>query len=129
VANTGLFHFGTGLQSVTAANLVLQGGTSTGGSGGGAFINNTFGGGNQEILVTGTISLAGGAVGQGNRAFIITNGNQLIDGDPHIVATGGAGGGGTAVLNTSNGVGIVVNAAGKQQTINAASITLTGGAG
>src|SRR6185503_11955377 len=51
--NSGLFHSGTGLQSVTAANIALQGGTSAGTSGGGAFISNTNGGGDQDIFASG----------------------------------------------------------------------------
>ena len=111
-------------QTINAGSVVLQGGA--GGSGNGAFINSTFGG-NQTLTVPGEIRVTGGDGGTGNRAGIITNANQTIDGNPHIVLRGGNGGG---AGNASNNV--VIQATGddtKVQTINARSVEIRSGAG
>ena len=120
----GLFHNGTGAQTITAGNLELRGGTGTNT---GAFINSNAGGDQNIIVSGGTIAITGGAAGTGNRAGMVATGNQTIAGDPHIVLTGGAGGGSG---NASNNV--FVQATGddtKLQKINAATITLTAGTG
>ena len=121
--NVGIFHNGTGEQRVTAGNVEVRGGIGTNTA---AFINST-GGGDQTLTVTGELRVTGGASGTGNRAGIVTNANQTINGNPDIVLTGGAGGG---AGNASNNV--FIQATGPdttQQTINARTIQITAGTG
>jgi hypothetical protein len=65
-----------------------------------------------------------------NRAFISSNGNQTINGDPNIVIIGGSSGAGTAALNTSNGAGINTNVRRQGcKRSHAGNITLNAGSG
>src|SRR5205085_10447714 len=72
--NSGVFQMQTGKQTVSVQSITLQAATS--GSNGGAFILNTntgnLPGGDQQLDVTGTIALTGGAVGTSHRAGIAT---------------------------------------------------------
>jgi filamentous hemagglutinin family protein len=127
-ASAGIFQNRPGQQTVSAANIVMQGGPS--GSGNGAFINTSVGG-DQLLTVPGEIRVIGGAGGTANRAGIVSTGSQTIDGNlnqkPNIVLAGGAGGG---LGNASNNV--FIQATGgetKPQTINAGTIQITAGAG
>jgi filamentous hemagglutinin family protein len=119
--SAGIFQNRPGQQTVSAANIVMQGGPS--GSGNGAFINSTFGG-DQTLTVTGEVRLTGGDGGSANRAGIVTNANQTINGNPDLVLAGGAGGAGTNVFIQATGSGSTT-----QQTINARGIELRSGAG
>ena len=121
--NVGLFHNGTGEQRVDAGNMELRGGTGTNTA---AFVNSNAGG-DQVVTVTGGLTISGGASGTGNRAGMVSSGNQTINGNPDIVLTGGAGGG---AGNASNNV--FVQAIGPdttQQTINARTIQIRAGTG
>src|SRR5678815_870482 len=128
--NSGLF---TGLnvqQTVNAGSITLRGATA--GNSGGAFISNTnttntLGSADQAVNVTGGITIVGGESGLSNRAGIVTNGNQTISGNPDITLTGGASGAGTGAAG--NSVFITTNGTGKQQTINAGTISVTAGTG
>ena len=114
---SGIFHNGSGLQTVNAARIELQGGPS--GANNGAFISVLGGGvaanaGAQMINVTGDISIAGDA---GGNAAISNLGNrkQTIFAD-NIHLTNSAGGG--------NNSGAFIT--GPQQEIHAAGdVTLT----
>jgi len=120
--NVGIFHNGSGEQRVTAGNVEVRGGIGTNTA---AFISNA--GGDQTITVTGELRVTGGPSGTGNRAGIVSSGNQTINGNPDIVLTGGAGGG---AGNASNNV--FIQATGPdttQQTINARTIRLNSGTG
>jgi filamentous hemagglutinin family protein len=122
-SNAGIFHNSNGAQAVSAGGITLQGGT---GINNGVFINSTAGG-NQTLTVTGELKLTGGDGGNANRAGIVTNANQVINGNPEIILKGGAGGG---AGNNSNNV--FIQATGPdttQQTINARRIEVTAGAG
>jgi filamentous hemagglutinin family protein len=130
---TGIFHNGSGIQTINAAGISIAGGTA--GNTNAAFISSIGGGvvanaGNQIInVVGGNIAVTAGSVGSGNRAGLTSSANQTINGNPNIVVTGGADGGGSGLTNTSNGAFISANTAGKLQTINAANITVNAGAG
>jgi hypothetical protein len=123
---SGIFHNGSGLQKVTAANIALQGGSA--GNGNAAQIGSFGGGvpanaGDQEINVAGgAITIVGGAAGSNNRALILSSGNQTINGNPDITLQGGASG-------SDNGVGIIASGLTKTQTIHAKNIALVSGSG
>ena len=111
-------------QVINAGSVVLEGGA--GGSNNGAFINSNFGG-DQILTVPGTIRITGGSGGLGNRAGMVTNANQTINGNPDILLTGGSGGG-----VAGNGNNVFIQATGgdaKSQTINARSVEIRAGAG
>ncbi|MBL8377197.1 MAG: filamentous hemagglutinin N-terminal domain-containing protein [Burkholderiales bacterium] len=77
----------------------------------------------------GNINLTGGTVGNNNAAVIVANGgNQTINGNAVIAAVGGASGGAS---NNDNAAAITLDdlVGAGTQTINAGSISLTGGAG
>jgi hypothetical protein len=125
--NTGIFHNRQGQQTVSATDILIEGGAS--GSNNGAFISSNGpnpagpGGGDQVVHVSGSITLNGSETGTNNRAFISANRNQTIDGNPDIVVHAGA----SAITATTN-AGIVVNTPGMLQTINARNIALSNAA-
>jgi filamentous hemagglutinin family protein len=124
---SGLFlTAGNGKQTATAASIELTGASS--GSNGRALISNSSGTGDQEINVTGTIRLTGGAGGLANQAIIVSSGNQTVNGSPDIILNGGNGVG-TIAAGTQNSATIQTNVAGKTQNVTARSITATGGLG
>ena len=125
-ANSGVFQSQSGQQTISAANISLHGADA--GDNGRALIS-AFGGGDQTIDVTGLLSITGGSNGLANRAGIQTGGNQTITGNADIVVTGGASGTGTNPQGTSNAAFISANTPGRQQTIEARSITLNAGSG
>ncbi|MFN0163295.1 MAG: filamentous hemagglutinin N-terminal domain-containing protein [Burkholderiales bacterium] len=116
--------------SAAGSVLTILGGT--GGNGNEAsFDNNLASATSQTISFAsgGNINLTGGTVGNGNAAVIVVNGgNQTINGNAAIAAVGGASGG---AVNDDNAAAIVVDdlVGSGTQTINASSISLTGGAG
>jgi filamentous hemagglutinin family protein len=116
-SQSGIFHNRQGVQSVTAANIELLGGSA--GTRNGAFINSNNGG-DQQLNVSGNIALTGGS-GAGtsnNHAQITTNANQTINAGA-IALQGGMGG-------MNNGAFII----GANQHITATGkLTMTGGAG
>lgn len=95
-----------------------------------------YGAGNQTFTFTGptgNITLTGGTLGNNNGAWIDQegSGSQIISGNPNITLTGGASGGNFVVYGGENyqfdnGAGISSNGV---QTINAQSLTLSGGGG
>jgi hypothetical protein len=128
--NSGVFGGFNVQQTVNAGSITLRGATA--GNSGGAFISNTnstntLGSADQAVNVTGGITIVGGENGLSNRAGIVTNGNQTITGNPDITMTGGASGTGTSTAG--NSVFITTNGTGKQQTINAGTISVTAGSG
>ena len=123
--NAGLIHQGSGEQRITAGNLVMEAGSGVNTN---AVLTSSDVAADQHITVTGTLQVKGGPAGDGNQAIVRSAGNQIIDGNATITLEGGASSG-QAGSNTAFIVGAASNAPGKQQTINAASITMRSGAG
>jgi filamentous hemagglutinin family protein len=120
----GIFHNGTGQQTVSAAGIVLQGGSS--GSGNRALIvaNN----GSQQINAgAGAITLMGGSGGADNSAAI--NQNFASPGLTQTITVDD--GGSLSLQGGSSGTGnfAQVRAAGGLQTITAGDTTITAGLG
>ena len=129
----GIFHNGSGQQTINAAGISLAGGNA--GNTNAALIN-ALGGGvpanaaNQVFNVGADgIRIAAGAVGSGNRAGIFGSATQTFNVDGDITITGGAGGSGFASDSTSNNAFISDSGASGVQTINARNITINAGAG
>jgi hypothetical protein len=113
----GMFHNGTGPQTVNAAGILVQGGSV--GSGNGAFINSA---GSQQVNAgAGGITIVGGAGVTGDQAGIFQNGTglQAITAQGIVLQGGSSGSGNSAIIGANNG----------SQTINAGSggITMIGG--
>ena len=120
--NSGIFHNRQGQQRITAANIVVQGGS--GGSGNGAFISSLNGGDQVVDVAGGSISITGGNSGSGNVAGITTlsTGNQQISvaGGNITLNGGGAGSNNNASLNSNFA---------NQTILGNADISVSGGAG
>jgi filamentous hemagglutinin family protein len=85
---TGIFHNGTGAQTISAGSIALQGGAS--GANNGAFISSQSTGA-QSLSVAGTISVTGGAGGTNNIGSIFSRSSQTVQAGA-IAVTSGAGG-------------------------------------
>jgi filamentous hemagglutinin family protein len=124
---TGIFHNRQGLQTVNAGSITVRGGT--GGSNNVAFIStNPFsspsapGGRDQVINVSGDIAVLGSDAGSNNRATIVANnGTQIINAGGDIIIRAGASG-----VSGSTNASISTNTSGRQQTINARNIAISG---
>jgi len=85
----GIVHNSTGPQTLSASDMVIEGGTA--GTGNGALISSPRGG-DQQINVSGDITLTGGTTGSSNFARIVVDtGTQTINAGS-ITLSGGAGG-------------------------------------
>jgi hypothetical protein len=122
---SGIFHNGSGVQTITAADVSVTGGP--GGSGNRAQIGSFGGGvpanaGNQVLNVAGgQISVRGSDAGSVNNANIITLADQFINGNPDLVLIGGA----SNVPGVStNNFAAIQTAVGRSQTIHAGTITI-----
>lgn len=119
-----IFHNGTGLQSVSAPGIALQGGTS--GSGNRALISANNG---SQLINAGAggITLIGGSGGAGNSAAI--NQNLAGPGLTQIITV--TDGGSLSLQGGSAGTGNFgqIRAAGDLQTITAGDTTITAGSG
>jgi hypothetical protein len=130
---------GSSTQTIQGASTI----SLTGGSGGG-FYNSTTNsyegnratignGKGAQTISAGSILLTGGAAGTLNTAQISSSGMQTLTATHALRLTGGAGGGGTldddgTVINLGNGA-YITSYGGRQQTISAGSVALTGGGG
>lgn len=95
-AAAGIFHNGSGMQSITAQGIFIQGGAD--GMNNGALIGAN---GGAQSVQAGTITLVGGADGTGNTAILRSGpGLQTIVAD-QIDVTGGAGGTGNFAVIVS----------------------------
>lgn len=95
-ASAGIFHNGSGMQSIAAQSIFIQGGAD--GMSNGAQIGAN---GGPQSVQAGTISLEGGADGSGNTAILRSGpGLQTIVAD-RIDVTGGAGGTGNFAVIVS----------------------------
>ena len=123
---SGLFHNGSGVQSIRAGAIALSGGPS--GNGNRALIASTGGGipanaGNQVVYVAGgQISVRGSEGGSANVASITSSADQTIDGNPDIVLVGGAS---TLAGVTNANTATIQTALGRSQTVRAGTITMT----
>jgi hypothetical protein len=127
---SGIFHLGSGTQTISADTITLNGGAS--GNGNGAQISSQVGTSGAQTVTASNITLKGGTGTSGNVALLRTvNADQTIKGfagkpDPVITVTGGDSGG---VAGNGNSASISAGGAGHTQKIDAASLTLTSGAG
>jgi filamentous hemagglutinin len=126
---SGVFHNGSGAQTITATGISVTGGP--GGNGNRAQIG-SFGGGvpanaGHQILnvAGGEISLRGSDAGSMNVASIFSNADQTINGNPDLVLVSGA----SAVPGVPTGNVAAINTVlGRSQTIHAGTITMTNSA-
>ena len=113
-SSAGVFHSGSGEQTVRAANLEVNGGS--GGVNNGALIFSSGGGaipaGNQVIDVPGRIAVQGGS-GSNNFANIVSSAKQTITAGSVELQGGSAGSGNGAFLNSILGGGQVFTVAGE----------------
>ena len=127
---SGVFHNGSGPQTITASDISIVGGP--GGSGNRAQIGSFGGGvpanaGLQAINVAGgEIFVRGSDVGNTNTASIVSLADQTIDGNPDLVLIGGASA--VAGVATAN-IASIQTALGRSQTIHARTIKMTNSAG
>jgi autotransporter-associated beta strand protein len=116
-----------GHQTISARHIELRGGSGAGSNF--ALISSTTvagADGDQTINVgAGGLQIVGGEASINNRAGIIAVGNQTVAATGGITITGGASGGATGNTNSA----FLQAGLGRNQTISAASLTLTSGAG
>src|SRR5262249_28430609 len=115
---SGIFHLGTGTQTVSAATITLNRGAS--GNGHSALISSQVTTSGAQTITANNITLKGGSGASGNVALLRTvNADQTIQGftgspGPVITATGGDSGGAAA---NGNSASISAGGAGRTQTI------------